>query len=94
MQYVRRCVSVVIAAAMFVTFIYGMWRFPDAPIHPCQKHGYCGKQGQPRSYKDFAAFQLWQTTLMWMWPSGMLGLYLLQKKSKSDYERVRATYDR
>ena|SRR6266699_828364 len=93
MQRVRRNVSFLVGATMVVTFVYGLWRFPDAPIHPCQERGYCGKQGQSHSQQDFAAFHVWEATLMWMWPLGMLVLFLLQKKPQSEYEKVRATYD-
>ena len=93
MQRARRYISWVVGAIMMVTLVYGFWRFPDAPIHPCSEHGYCGKQGQPHSQQDFAAFHVWETALIWMWPPGMLALYLLQRKPSSDYEKVRATYD-
>jgi hypothetical protein len=65
---------------MLATFGYGIVRFPDGPIHPCAKHGYCGKQGQPHSQADFKAFDHWESALKWGWLPGMAALYLLNRE--------------
>ena len=63
---------------MGTVFIYGMVRFPDAPIHQCAT-GFCGKQGQPHTLVDYRAFDVWQTTFFGIWPFGLVSLYLLQR---------------
>jgi hypothetical protein len=75
----RRNASIVIATAMGLLFAYGLIRFPDAPLHVCSDHGYCGKQGQPHTQKEFENFDLWQNTLFWVWPIGVLALYILNR---------------
>jgi hypothetical protein len=80
MKNLRRYATYAIATMMFGVFFYGMFHYPDAPIRPCINHGYCGKQGQPHSVQEFSDFKLWETTLMWAWPIGMLALFFLKKK--------------
>jgi hypothetical protein len=75
----RRNTSVVIVTMMLMLFVYGLVRFPDAPLHSCVDHGYCGKQGQPHTQREFEAFEIWQNTLFWIWPIGMLVLYALNR---------------
>lgn len=75
----RRNASILIATMMGILFVYGLIRFPDAPLHACGDHGYCGKQGQPHTQKEFEGFELWQNTLFWVWPIGMLVLYILNR---------------
>jgi hypothetical protein len=75
----RRNASIAIATLMGILFIYGLIRFPDAPLHACGDHSYCGKQGQPHTQKQFEDFDIWQNTLFWVWPIGMLALYILNR---------------
>jgi hypothetical protein len=65
---------------MIGLFCFGMWKFPDAPIHPCGDGKYCGKQGQPHTYKDYESYNLWNTTMLYLWPIGMGCLILLRSK--------------
>jgi hypothetical protein len=81
MHRIRTALSWVLITAMFGVFTYGMVRFPDAPIRPCAAQGYCGKQGQPRTYQDYVVFSRWQTTLMYLWPTGIVALVLLRRKT-------------
>jgi len=74
----RRYASYVIATLMGILFIYGLVRFPDAPLHACGD-GYCGKQGQPHTERQFKDFEIWQNTLAWVWLIGMLVLYILNR---------------
>jgi hypothetical protein len=69
----------VVAAYMMVLLGYGFVRYPDAPLHPCGVHDYCGKQGQRHTANEFAQFQAWQTMLEWTWIPGMVVLYLLNR---------------
>jgi hypothetical protein len=75
----RRNASYAVATVMGIVFIYGLIRFPDAPLQACGNHGYCGKQAQPHSQGEFEDFEIWQNTLFWVWPSGLLALYLLNR---------------
>jgi hypothetical protein len=75
----RRNASIVIAAMMGMWFVYGLIRFPDAPLHVCGDNHYCGKQGQPHTQRQFENFEIWQNTLAWAWPIGMLALYILNR---------------
>jgi hypothetical protein len=75
----RRSVSIVIASAMGLWFFGGMWLYPDAPLHACVEHGYCGKQGQPHSQREFEHFRVWETGLQWAWPIGIIALFVLNK---------------
>jgi len=55
-------------------------RFPDGPIHICSSHGYCGKQGQPHSLRDFESYVWWESVLFASWLPGILGIGLLQQR--------------
>ena len=76
----RHYLSVGIGSAMLVWFAYVMIEFPDAPIHECREHGYCGKQGRPHTETEFDHFNVWQTGLMYVWPTGMLGVFILRRQ--------------
>ena len=83
MSNVRKLAAGTIVVLMLGFFFYGVARFPDAPIHSCQAHGYCGKQGQPHTYADFKAFEFWQTTCFSIWPVGLIALFLLTKRKSA-----------
>lgn len=74
-----KAAAAVIVAIMLVFFLYGMVRFPDGPIHPCGRNRYCGKQGQPHTLQQYRAYELWDTTLLYLWPAGLISLVLLNK---------------
>ncbi len=77
----KDAMGAVIVLGMGVLFCYGWFRYPDGPLHPCTgPTGYCGKQGQPHTFAEYQAFELWQTTLFVVWPVGMLALFLLNRK--------------
>jgi hypothetical protein len=80
MQHLRKGLSAVVMLTMLTVLFYGLYRFPDAPIHPCSAQQYCGKQGQPHTPEDYIAFKRWESTLTWLWPPGMLVLFLLNRK--------------
>jgi hypothetical protein len=75
----RRNASVVIGTMMLILFGYGLVRFPDAPLHTCVDHGYCGKQGQPHTQGELETFEIWQNALFLIWPIGMVVLYVLNR---------------
>ncbi len=74
---IRKTASATISAIMLVIFFYGILRFPDGPIHPCGINRYCGKQGQPHTLQQYRAFKSWETTFVYIWPVGLLSLWLL-----------------
>ena len=80
MKHAWKILGGVVMATMLGFLVYGLVRFPDSPIHPCGDGGYCGKQGRPHSIEDYRAHQFWQTGLMWLWPLGMIALFLIKKK--------------
>jgi hypothetical protein len=80
MAKVRTGLTVVIMGYMIILFTYGLVRYPDAPIHPCITAGYCGKQGQPRTQREYTEFLTWQSALEWSWPFGMLALFFLNRE--------------
>ncbi|MGF6308943.1 hypothetical protein ABIB82_002580 [Bradyrhizobium sp. i1.8.4] len=67
--------AVILMAALF---LYGLVRFPDAPLHMCAS-GYCGKQGRPHTLAEYSDFKAWERTLMICWPIGLIALYFLQR---------------
>jgi len=81
MQRLRKAITAVLAPAMLIFFFYGLYRFPDAPFRPCNAQQYCGKQGKPHTLEEYIAFKRWESTLIWLWPSGMLVLFLLNRKT-------------
>ena len=82
LQRIRTIASAVLVTGMLCVFAYGMIRFPDAPIHPCPTHDYCGKQGQAHTVDDYTAFTMWERTLFYLWPTGMVTLLLLRRKRR------------
>ncbi len=73
--------SSIIGLTMVTIFFYGWFRYPDAPLHACGgAMGFCGKQGQPHSLAEYRAFMVWQTSLLIIWPSGMMASFLLNRK--------------
>lgn len=78
MKY-SKITTAVIAAIMLIFLFYGIVRFPDGPIHPCGISKYCGKQGQPHTLEQYRAFKTWETTLLYMWPVGLLSLVVLNR---------------
>jgi hypothetical protein len=62
MLRLRKILSFLALAGMAIIFNYGWFKYPDAPIQPCSNGGYCGKQGQPHSEKEYREFMVWQAT--------------------------------
>jgi hypothetical protein len=61
---------------MVAVFSFGIMLFWDGPIHPCQNSlGYCGKGGRPHSAFTYHLYEKWETTMLIVWPSGMLALF-------------------
>jgi uncharacterized membrane protein len=88
----RRNASVVIGTMMVILFGYGLVRFPDGPLHMCVDHGYYGKQGQPHTQTEFEAFEIWQNALFWVWPIGMVVLYVLNRdRTRAERAKVAST---
>lgn len=79
MVRLRTALTYVVLAYMFTLFGYGLIKYPDAPLHPCIRASYCGKQGQSHTQQQYDRFLAWQATFEWSWPIGMLALYLLNQ---------------
>lgn len=67
-------------ALMAVFFFYGIIRFPDSPIRPAADNSFVGKQGQPHTFSEYHDFKIWRNTLSYVWPVGIVVLFLLRKK--------------
>lgn len=79
MAVLRSALTYLVLAYMFTLFGYGLIAYPDAPLHPCTSVGYCGKQGQLHTQRQYERFLGWQAAFEWSWPIGMLALYLLNQ---------------
>jgi hypothetical protein len=62
-------------------FVYGMFRYPDAPIHPCGA-GFCGKGNRPHTEEQYRAFVVWETALLISWPFGFAAAFALERRSR------------
>ncbi len=91
MQRVRSILAGVILVFMCAWFFGGSFvLFPDSPIEKCDSNadyyykvhpdGYCGKQGQDHTEADFRRFNIWEHTLLVVWPLGIGLVWLLQRR--------------
>ena len=80
MQRLQQAITAIVLLGMLGLFCYGLYRYPDAPLHSCGAQQFCGKQGQPHTCEEYIAFKRWETTLIWVWPPGMFVLFLLNRK--------------
>jgi hypothetical protein len=72
--------------AGFVWFFSGIALFPDAPIRKCAS-GYCGKQGQSHTERDYERFQVWETGLKFGWPLVIASMWWLgRRRSNGEVE--------
>jgi hypothetical protein len=76
-----KAAAAVIVTIMVVLFSYGIVRFPDGPIQPCHTNGYCGKQGQPHTFQQYRAYKIWESTMLYVWPVGLIFSLAFLKKS-------------
>jgi hypothetical protein len=80
-KLITTCLGIVLAV-MISLFIYGIVRYPDSPIHLGKDGFYVGKQGQLHTEKEYKEFMTWQTCLFYIWPIGMITLFILNKHRK------------
>ena len=57
-----RALTIVACLSAAITFGYGLYAFPDAPLRKSYA-GFTNKQGLPRSEEDFRKFKIWEKTL-------------------------------
>jgi hypothetical protein len=58
---------------------YSLIRFPDGPIHPCERSQYCGKQGQPHSEADYREYERLSTNIFGSLPLIFLAGFLRER---------------
>lgn len=80
-----------VAIPMMILFIYGAIRFGDGPIRECTtgnclphdcRSAYCSTRGHPHTADEYRAFKDWGTTILVVWPIGMVALALLRWAEK------------
>ncbi|HEY8560949.1 MAG TPA: hypothetical protein VIL74_11300 [Pyrinomonadaceae bacterium] len=67
-------VTIVACLAAAVTFGYGLYAFPDAPLRKSYA-GFANKQGLPRSEEDFRKFKIWEKVLFTSFGAALLGAF-------------------
>ena len=72
----------IVLAVMISLFTYGIFRYPDSPIHLGKDGVYVGKQGQLHTEKEYKEFMTWQTCIFYIWTIGMVTLFVLNKQRK------------
>jgi hypothetical protein len=80
MTPVLEIVAKVCFLAYMFFFVYGVIRYPDAPIRPCGADSYCGKQGQLHDRGEYEGFQLWEGAMPWVLVLFFLGLAYLNRE--------------
>ncbi|ESQ82048.1 hypothetical protein AEAC466_19205 [Asticcacaulis sp. AC466] len=90
MGLVRPILGGTVVFVMSAMLFGGVVLYPDAPIQKCDSDndyfyknhpdGYCGKQGQNHTEAEFRQFKVWETSMMVIWPLGILLGALLQRK--------------
>ena len=66
-----RVLTILAALSAGITFLYGIYNFPDAPIRPSGS-GYVGKSGKPHTAQDFERFVLWERAMFLTFPATFL----------------------
>ncbi len=82
MRKLQKIALVTIFALMGTVFFYGMYEYPDAPIRSCDRNVYCGKMGKAHTKHEFENFKIWENTLLYGLPFGMIALFLLRERKK------------
>ena len=68
MALLFRTLTGIAALVAVTTMVYGMVRFPDAPIRAVAG-GYIAKGGKARTAADYRAFLLWQKAMFIAFPA-------------------------
>ena len=84
-----RALAIFLVVFGFVWFLGGFIVFPDAPIKACGS-GYCGKQKQPHTERDFKRFEIWETGLKFGWPLVLVAMWWLNHRKPNPYEKLNA----
>ncbi|PAY08139.1 hypothetical protein CK489_21030 [Bradyrhizobium sp. UFLA03-84] len=69
---------IAVYVAVTTTLAYGVWMYPDAPLHRCSAEAdtYCGKRGKVHTLSEYEGFRRWENALFIVGPIG-LGLQIL-----------------
>ena len=84
-----RALAIFLVVFGFAWFLGGFILFPDAPIKTCGS-GYCGKQKQPHTERDFKRFEIWETGLKFGWPLVLVAMWSLNPRKPNRYEKLNA----
>jgi len=69
----------VIFGFMALYFVGGFFAYPSAPYRQCAS-GYCDKSGRHHTFAEYRHQKLWELGLIGLWPTGILALYLLNRR--------------
>jgi len=90
MLALKRATAVALLTVMVATGLWGLVKYPDAPIHRCGS-AYCGKQGQPRTRADFEEYEALVYLRMGLVPLTLLaGFYWLPRQRENPYDKLNA----
>lgn len=78
----RKWPSRAIFGFMALYFVGGIIAFPNAPYSPCRA-GYCDKIGKSHALIEYQHQRLWELGLIGVWPTGILALYLLNRRPQA-----------
>ena len=89
-QAIVRWVSRGVTMIAITVFIYGMIRYPDAPIS-AQDGKFLGKQGQPHTRVDFEEFSHWERALWIAWPA-MFAMFAVRYSIEPSWRNQTGTW--
>jgi hypothetical protein len=78
--------TILAAASAAVTFVYGIYNFPDAPIRP-SAGGYVGKGGKPHTAEEYERFLLWERALLITFPAAFLAGFAYEFSTRRKRKR-------
>jgi hypothetical protein len=78
----RKWPSRVIFGVMALYFFGGFLVYPNAPYRQCAG-GYCDKAGRHHTVVEYRHQKLWEIGLVCLWPTGILALYLLNRRPQA-----------
>lgn len=71
-----------------LTFAYGIYNFPDAPLRLKDNGEYRGKTGKLHTQQEYENFRLWQTTLFVVFPVLFILAFAFQVADSREKKRL------